>query len=43
MLLAADVGNTHMVFGLFEEERLLGDWRIELDIWDEQEIGGLQL
>jgi type III pantothenate kinase len=28
MLLAVDVGNTQTVFGLFEERRLLADWRI---------------
>ena len=28
MLLAVDVGNTHTVFGLFEEESVRADWRI---------------
>src|SRR5262245_22069766 len=28
MLLAIDVGNTHTVFGLFEDDRLRADWRI---------------
>ena len=28
MLLTVDVGNTQTVFGLFEGERLLADWRI---------------
>ena len=28
MLLAADVGNTHTVLGLFEENALLADWRL---------------
>jgi len=28
MLLAVDVGNTHTVFGLFEDETLRADWRI---------------
>ena len=28
MLLAIDVGNTQTVFGLFEDERLLADWRV---------------
>jgi type III pantothenate kinase len=28
MLLAVDVGNTHTVLGLFEGERLVGDWRV---------------
>ena len=28
MLLAADVGNTHTVLGLFEAESLIGDWRV---------------
>jgi type III pantothenate kinase len=29
MLLAVDIGNTHTVFGLFEGERLRGEWRAE--------------
>lgn len=28
MLLVIDVGNTHIVFGVFEEDKLLYDWRI---------------
>lgn len=28
MLLAADVGNTHTVLGLFEKDRLAADWRV---------------
>jgi len=28
MLLAADVGNTHTVLGLFKDEALLADWRV---------------
>jgi len=28
MLLAVDVGNTHTVFGLFEDEELRADWRV---------------
>lgn len=29
MLLVVDVGNTHVVFGLFREEKLLGKWRLQ--------------
>ncbi len=28
MLLASDIGNTQIAFGVYEEERLLADWRI---------------
>ncbi len=28
MLLAVDAGNTHTIFGVFEEQRLRGDWRV---------------
>ncbi|MDO5725795.1 MAG: type III pantothenate kinase [Tissierellia bacterium] len=28
MLLAIDVGNTNIVFGVFDEDKLLGNWRI---------------
>lgn len=28
MLLAIDIGNTHTVLGVFEDERLLADWRM---------------
>lgn len=31
MLLAIDVGNTNVVFGLFEDKELLFDWRISSD------------
>ncbi|HET9481909.1 MAG TPA: type III pantothenate kinase [Candidatus Polarisedimenticolia bacterium] len=29
MLLVVDVGNSHTVFGLYEEERLRADWRVQ--------------
>lgn len=31
MLLVVDVGNTHTVFGLYEEDELVGHWRIATD------------
>ena len=31
MLLAIDVGNTHIVFGVYEEKKLLKNWRISTD------------
>ncbi|NLX62134.1 MAG: type III pantothenate kinase [Tissierellia bacterium] len=31
MLLAIDVGNTHIVFGVYEEKKLLQNWRISTD------------
>ena len=31
MLLAVDVGNSHMVLGLFKESELLWDWRVKTD------------
>ncbi|KAA9154956.1 type III pantothenate kinase [Amycolatopsis acidicola] len=31
MLLAIDVGNTNIVLGLFQGERLVGDWRMRTD------------
>jgi type III pantothenate kinase len=31
MLLAFDVGNTHMAMGVFEKDRLVADWRIHTD------------
>ena len=31
MLLAVDVGNSHMVLGLFREAELLWDWRVKTD------------
>src|SRR5262245_50663926 len=31
MLLAVDVGNTHIVIGLFQGEKLLGNWRLQID------------
>ena len=38
MLLAVDVGNTNITFGLFEGDRLLADWRLKTD--PEQTIDG---
>ena len=32
MLVAIDVGNTNMVFGIFEEERLMGSFRLKTDL-----------
>jgi len=32
MLLAVDIGNTNTVLGLFENERLVHDWRIRTDV-----------
>jgi type III pantothenate kinase len=46
MLLAVDIGNTHIVLGLFESDKLIKDWRIftdrnkTADQWN-VEIGGL--
>ena len=31
MLLCVDIGNTNIKFGLFEGERLLGQWRVATD------------
>ncbi|MGD0337954.1 MAG: type III pantothenate kinase [Bacteroidota bacterium] len=40
MLLAIDIGNTHTVIGVFERDRLIGDWRITSDTArTEDEIG----
>jgi type III pantothenate kinase len=40
MLLAIDIGNTHTVIGVFERDRLVGDWRITSSIArTEDEIG----
>ena len=30
MLLAVDIGNSHTVFGLFEEGRRVADWRLAM-------------
>src|SRR5215471_19239286 len=32
MLLAIDVGNTNVVFGVFERRKLIGHWRLETDV-----------
>ena len=32
MLLAIDVGNTNVVFGVFEGRKLIGHWRLETDV-----------
>jgi len=32
MLLAIDVGNTNVVFGVFEGRNLIGHWRLETDV-----------
>lgn len=40
MLLAIDIGNTHTVIGVYERERLIGDWRITSSVSrTEDEIG----
>jgi type III pantothenate kinase len=40
MLLAIDIGNTHTVIGVYERDRLIGDWRITSSIVrTEDEIG----
>ncbi len=40
MLLAIDIGNTHTVIGVYERDRLIGDWRITSSIdRTEDEIG----
>jgi type III pantothenate kinase len=40
MLLAIDIGNTHTVVGIYERDRLIGDWRITSSITrTEDEIG----
>jgi type III pantothenate kinase len=31
MLLVIDVGNTHIVFGVYKKDKLINDWRIETD------------
>jgi type III pantothenate kinase len=44
MLLAIDIGNTHTVIGLFEEEKLLYHWRISSNLArTEDEVGPVLL
>ena len=31
MLMVLDVGNTHMVLGVFQNDKLVSDWRIHTD------------
>ena len=42
MILAADIGNTHTVFGIYDKKKLLGDWRVTSFVTrTEDEFGAL--
>jgi len=42
MILAADIGNTHTVFGIYDKKKLLGDWRVTSYVTrTEDEFGAL--
>lgn len=43
MLLAIDVGNTNMVFGLFEQEKLVGSFRISTNATSTSDEIGMQI
>ena len=43
MLLTIDVGNTNMVFGMFQEERLTGSFRLMTDAARTSDEIGLML
>lgn len=42
MILAIDIGNTHTVFGIYDKQKLLGDWRVTSFVSrTEDELGAL--
>ncbi len=42
MILAVDIGNTHTVFGIYDKNKLLGDWRVTSFVTrTEDEFGAL--
>ena len=42
MILAIDIGNTHTVFGIYDKNKLLGDWRVTSFVSrTEDELGAL--
>ena len=42
MLLAIDVGNTNVVFGVFVGRNLIGHWRLETDVRRTYDLSGLE-
>jgi len=43
MLLAIDIGNTHTVFGVYNGERLVADWRVTSSLQRTEDESGTQL